>query len=139
MKPNRAAGFTLIELMIVVSIIAVLASLAYNSYQDSIRKSRRAKAKADVMSITQDYERWYTVNNTYVGFWAQMLVDTPNRNRSPSEGGQVSYTLTNAEARTTYTITATPSTLQSKDRCGTLSVNSAGTKTSSGAPVGECW
>ena len=45
LKGHKHAGFTLIELMIVVAVIGILAAIAYPSYQDSVRKSRRADAK----------------------------------------------------------------------------------------------
>jgi type IV pilus assembly protein PilE len=42
---HAAKGFTLIELMIVVAVVGILAAIAYPSYQDSVRKSRRADAR----------------------------------------------------------------------------------------------
>jgi prepilin-type N-terminal cleavage/methylation domain-containing protein len=52
-------GFTLIELMIAVVVIAILAAIAYPSYQDSVRKSRRADAKSALMEHAQFMERTY--------------------------------------------------------------------------------
>ncbi len=60
-----ARGFTLIELMIVVAVIAILAAIAYPSYQDSVRKSRRADAKAALLDLAQFMERNYTTANRY--------------------------------------------------------------------------
>ena len=51
-------GFTLIELMIVVAVIGVLAALAYPSYKEYIAKSRRAEAKAVLLSGQQWMERF---------------------------------------------------------------------------------
>ena len=65
---RTGAGFTLIELMIVVAVVAILASIAVPAYQEQIRKSRRAQAKADMVEYAQMAERYFTVNNTYVGF-----------------------------------------------------------------------
>lgn len=53
----RARGFTLIELMIVVAIVAILAAVAYPSYRDSISKSRRAEARAQLMDAVQYMQR----------------------------------------------------------------------------------
>ena len=134
----RVRGFTLIELMIVVAVVAILAAIAYPSYQEQIRKSHRAKAKADLVEYAGLAERFHTTNNTYVGFSLPATV-------SPREAGAaVRYNLTPAGAFTTantFTITATPATgQQSADRCGTLSLNQAGVKTETGsAALSECW
>jgi len=68
MKQNgmkRQSGFTLIELMIVVGIIAILSTIAFGSYQDSVRKSKRAEAKTTLMDVAQRLERCYTANGNY--------------------------------------------------------------------------
>lgn len=134
---GRIRGFTLIELMIVVAVVAILAAIAYPSYQDQVRKSRRAQAKADLVEYAGLAERFHTTNNTYVGF-------TLPRTVSPREAGAaVHYNLTPAGAFTnanTFTLTATPAGGQSADRCGTLSLNQAGVKTETGsAALSECW
>ncbi|MEE9421517.1 MAG: type IV pilin protein [Gammaproteobacteria bacterium] len=58
-------GFTLIELMIVIAIVAILASIAYPSYQNHVRKSNRVEGKALLMQIIQQQERFKTENLTY--------------------------------------------------------------------------
>lgn len=60
-----AGGFTLIELMIVVSIVAILAALAYPSFSSQMRKSRRADAMESIMAIQQAQERWRSNNASY--------------------------------------------------------------------------
>lgn len=135
--PRPAAGFTLIELMIVVAVIAILAAIAYPSYQEQIRKSRRAQAKADLVELTQVLERFRTVNNTYADAdGTGAFFDT-----SPRAGGTTHYTLTlGNDTATTFTLTATPQGAQATDRCGTLTLNQAGVKTEDGsADYDECW
>ena len=68
--PARSRGFTLIEVMMTVVIIGILAAIAYPAYQDQVRKGRRADAMAQLLTLAQAYERFYTSNNTYAGFWA---------------------------------------------------------------------
>lgn len=134
---RKVRGFTLIELMVVVAVIAILATIAYPSYRDSVRKARRAQAKADLVEYAALAERFRTANNTYVGFTLPETV-------SPREDGATAqYNLTPAAAFTdanTFTITATPNGGQAADRCGTLSLNQAGVKTETGiATLSECW
>lgn len=65
---QRSRGFTLIELMITVAIVAILAAIAIPSYQDSVWKGKRGEAKTAIMRTLQSEERYYTQNNTYLLF-----------------------------------------------------------------------
>ena len=58
---NRHNGFTLIELMVTVAIIGILAGLAYPSYMESVKRSNRAEAKADLTDVAQRLQRCYTL------------------------------------------------------------------------------
>jgi type IV pilus assembly protein PilE len=132
--PRRVAiarGFTLIELVIVVAIVAILAAIALPSYRQQVLKAHRSQAKADLLEYSQGLERYYSVNRTYVGAALPFAV-------SPRDGagGSPYYNLAlNAVAGppSTYTITATPINSQTGDvRCGTLTVNQLGQKFYSG-------
>ncbi len=63
MKKN--AGFTLIELMIVVAIIGIISAIAYPSYDSYMKKSRRADAKTAMTQMADRQERFYLQNNSY--------------------------------------------------------------------------
>ena len=130
---TKQSGFTLIELMIVVAVVAILAAIALPSYQDHIRKSRRAQVKADMMEYMQQAERLHTVRNSYEDF--ELPID-----RSPREDGATArYALQAEVTQSTITITATAEPSQAEDRCGDLSLNQAGVKTNSKGELSDCW
>lgn len=131
-KMRGASGFTLIEVMVVVVVIGILASIALPSYNQHMRKARRAAGGACVMAVAQQLERVYTTDLSYVGapnIAALRAACDPDALRF--------YTMNVADLKAkTYTVTATPSGAQSGDSCGTLSVNQLGVKSPSTA---GCW
>lgn len=128
----NAAGFTLIELMIVVIVIAILAAIAFPSYQQYMLKTRRAAVKADMVEYAQRAERYHSVNNTYANFTLPAEI-------SPREGGTVRYQLEFDGDGSSFTISAAPQGEQAKDKCGTLSVDQANRKTNSDGELADCW
>jgi type IV pilus assembly protein PilE len=134
---RKAAGFTLLELMIVVAIVAILAAAAIASYEFAVVKSRRAAAAGCALEVAQGMERFYTANLTYVG--------APTAaNIAPCVGEQAAfYTIVNtapAATATTFTVTATPTARQDDARCGVLTTNQVNARTESGTgTVDDCW
>ena len=130
---KRSKGMTLIELMIAVAVVGILATIAYPSYQNQVRRSNRADAITALTSMANAQERSYLANNTYttdttlLGFAA----GTGNSQRG-------FYTLTVPTGNTTtFTITATAvaGRPQAGDTaCTLLTLNSTGIKTPA-----TCW
>ncbi len=63
--PRRSRGYTLIELMIVVTMIGIVASIAYSSFTGYTQRADRSQAQADIYEIAQIMERGYTENQDY--------------------------------------------------------------------------
>lgn len=135
--PRKARGFTLIELMITIAVIAVLASIAYPSYTAQVRKSKRAAVKAEMVEYAQRAERQHTVNNTYANF--RFVENGTTSIGSPRDGSRSFYTVTVVPNANAFTITAVPQGDQTKDPCGTLSLNQAGVKSPANTSSQECW
>lgn len=70
-----AGGFTLIELMIAVAVAAILATIAYPSYQEAVRRGKRAEGRAALMQLMQQQERFYSQRNSYIAFSAASTDD----------------------------------------------------------------
>ncbi len=136
-----ARGFTLIELMITVAIVAVLGAVAYPSYQESVRKSRRAEARVALMEVLQQQERYMTQYNRYLEF-DEDATDVPFKNFSGSERSKASF-LVGARACTNQTIAncvevfAVPT--YSDPFVSELRITSTGVKTCTSSKPSVCW
>ena len=110
-------GFSLIELMIVVVIIAILSTIAYPSYQDNLTRARRADAQAVLMEAAQFMERFYTENNRYDQDTGGTAVAIPAQlAESPRDSGTKFYDIVvQAADQSTYTLRATPKNGQAGD------------------------
>lgn len=130
----KSGGFTLIELMIVVAIVGILAAIAYPNYQEYVRRSERADAKAALIRVAQCLERTFTLNNVYVA----STCDNPSGAFDTAK-----YTVTIASGAApvrTYVISATPKTTWSDPTCGVLSLNELDVRTTTGTgTLAECW
>ncbi len=65
-RASAQVGFTLIELMITVAIVGILAAIAYPSYQDSVRKGKRAEGRTALVDFLQQQERYLTQTGSYL-------------------------------------------------------------------------
>ena len=145
MQQNK--GFTLVELMIVVAIIAILAGVALPSYQEQLSVSRRADAQSALISFANAMERYYTENNTYTAAaTAGADTGTPTifSTEAPLDGATKYYDLTIfAAAASTYELRAAPKNNQANDQCGTLTVTHTGVRglnsQDAGIVVNDCW
>lgn len=132
---KRQAGFTLIELMIVVAIIGILAAIAYPSYLDSVRDTRRATAQSDLLELAQWMERQYSTDYSYLEAGGQPGLPFGSSPRT----GRAFYVLqvNGSVTRNAFVLEAVPQGDQRNDGCGTLRVNQTGARTATGGT--GCW
>lgn len=140
------AGFTLIELMIVVAIIAALAAMAYPSYTDHVRKTKRADGKALLNRIAGEQERFFTARGQYTNALTTAKPNGLGFANDQSENGCYTARITLGAGNLSYTLTATPTSSgscgnQSLDtKCGNLTLSSLGVKGASGTEgAAGCW
>jgi type IV pilus assembly protein PilE len=122
-------GFTLIELMMVVVVVAILAAIAVPSYQYATIKARRTAAQGCLTEVAQSLERYYTTHMTYKG------APAPTCEAGVSEHYAIGYAGT---PDSSYTLQVVPQGLQAtaETKCGTMSIDHTGRKTGATA---ECW
>jgi type IV pilus assembly protein PilE len=127
-RVKKNSGFTIFELVIVLSIIAILAAIAFPSYRDSIRKARRADAQTDLLAFANNAERIFNQDNNY------LALVLPNN----TDFYTYSFDIDPADSPTAYAIRATPTANQAADQCGWMSLSSTGVKDHGGGSS-DCW
>lgn len=124
---KKQRGFSLIELMIVVVIISILATIAVPSYQETVRESRRSDAQWALTAFASAMERHFTLNNTYEDAAKDGNTGVPTifATEAPLGGADKFYDLTiQAAQATAYTLRATPKNAQAGD--GLMELTSTG-------------
>jgi type IV pilus assembly protein PilE len=137
----RAAGFSLMELMAALAIIAVLTAIAIPNYTAYLARGKRSEARAGLSEAATWMERWRTERGRY---------DDPANPNNPPPGfpwaqiprtGTANYTVAVVAAPAAYTITATATGSMTGDPCTTLSIDQTGQRTFTGANGSQeiCW
>ena len=150
LKPSPwrfSSGFTLIELMIEVVIVAILASIALPSYTQHIARAKRTDARTQLLQVAQFMQRFYAANDSFKEDRGGNAVSTKipaNLMHSPADGSAI-YTLSIPTATAVgYELRMTPITggSMAADSCGTYTLTSTGVR---GVLIGDtalrntCW
>ena len=135
MNRYQSSGFTLIELILVVGIIAILASVAMGFYGSYVIEANRTDARVALSATSTSLEKCRSIYSAYNSANCNVVFPVT------SDEGLYSITSTVLTA-TTFTLTATPVTggAQTRDTdCTTLTVTNTGMEGGTGADITECW
>lgn len=130
----KQAGFTLVEIMITVAIVAILASIALPAYQDYVISSRLSEATSALANKRVTIEQWFQDKRTYEG--------APGCANDATTSSVFSFSCGGTESTTAYTLTATGSGQVSGFG---FSINQDGVRITTGVgsgwtpPSGNCW
>jgi type IV pilus assembly protein PilE len=137
----RQNGFTLIELIVVMVIIAILAAVAIPNYTEYVQRGRRQEAKAVLLQVVQWQERLRTQTNSYATATAQL----PPAFQTVNINGAAAYNITidtaPAPTANAYALTATRAGVMANDPCGDFRLNNLNVRTlaNNTRTVEQCW
>ena len=130
---TTTGGFSLIELMVAVAIVALLSAIALPSYTAYITRAARADARTQLLQVAQFLQRFYSANDSYATDRSSNAVSIPaSLNRSPADGTKL-YDFgfaTGSPTATTYRIQMVPVAggIMANDECGTFQLDSTGVR-----------
>ena len=137
MSNNKNRGMTLIELMVVVAIVAILASVALPTWKSQVQKSRRADARNTLILVRVEQEKYRADNGSYASSMSALGLGIYNS--TSRDYYNVSIVSSSATA---FVASAAPNANggQSGDSCGTFAINQSGLDGSSEyASISDCW
>ena len=144
---KKQKGFTLIELMTVVVIVAILLMVALPSYQQQVRKTRRSLGRAELMEVMARQEQFFLDHRRYASVLTELgypaspySIDTDG-NDGPIAATDRIYLIDITTLSKSFTLFAIPQLSQFGDRlCGTLSLTHIGLRAVTGNGIAaECW
>jgi type IV pilus assembly protein PilE len=148
---RKMRGFSLLELMIVLAIVAILASISYPSYRESVAKTKRAQAAGQLLEVAQFMQRFYSQNDRYdqtnqtkpaAAAVPAVLANAPKDSPAANANYNISFAA-NTLTSNSFTLQAVPANIMVGDRCGTLQLTSTGrrliTGNADGSTLANCW
>ena len=129
-------GVTLLELMIVVVILGIITAIAYPSYRDVAARAKRVEAKAALLKIATNQERFYLQNNTYT---TDMAVLGFNADPFISDTKSYSVVITAADPSNFTAVATYRLGGRESAKCTTFVIDGRGDKTATGTEGVGCW
>jgi len=126
---------TLIEILVVVVIIGILATIAYPNYRQFAARAKRTEAKSMLLQIASMQERFYLQNNVYTTNLTNL--GFPNAANQVSDSGSYMVNVTAADANNFTAVAVYQNADAEAGRCATFQLDGRGVKTS--APLADCW
>ncbi len=132
---RKMRGVTFIEIMIVVVLIGIMTAIAYPNYRQFVARAKRTEARAALLKIATNQERFYLQNNSYTTDMMQLGFPVGAAFISDSDSYSISVTAADAN---NFTAVATYQRLDDEaDKCLTFQIDGRGVRTS--APHADCW
>jgi len=129
-------GFTLIEIMIVVVVIAILAAIALPNYSEHVRRGHRAEGQSFLADAAARQERYYAQNHQYTTSIPNLYGGTATTRTSPNDKYSLKIEQNSGDGG--YTLTAEPTFTDTN--CGKLVINVKGARSVTGSKdVEYCW
>ena len=133
---NKEQGFTLIEVMITVAIIAIISIVALPSYKEYVVRANRAAAASYLLEVANMQELNFLDERAYAASMADLGATAPD---NVSGNYDVTTVADNTATPPTYSVSADPKGSQaSDDACGELTINQKGVKGHASGGV-RCW
>ena len=144
MAQARSAGFTLIEVMIALAVVAITTLLATSTYRSHLRRGHRAQAAQALLLAAAEQEKFHLAHGSYGSRLDARAGDDPPglpvASRTP--GGHYAIAVTLATAAE-FRVVATASGSQSDAACRTMSIDDSGRRLATGAggadTAARCW
>jgi len=142
---RKSKGFTLLELMVVLTVVGILAAIAYPSYLSQARKSKRVVAKSALLDLANREEQYYFVTRGYgtisqiynlAGGTTTIYLDKNGTVSTTSNANSIYSVTVPAASSAAFTLNATALNDQANDACTAFSFTSAGVRS---ATQPDCW